>query len=188
MAFTREFQSSRRDFIKLMSSLGLVTLTGSGCALLSPVEKRRHSEIALRNPERIGRLTNSQLGELWQIFDYIGEAWESREFCSIQEIKQLEAIITLKTTRIPSYFTEYLSAISIFKQLRKALDPQQALHHLYFEDVDEHLKRFVVEEFLRLQIAYGGFRFLPYQNVVGFTGGSFRDDEQLPYRGLDDSC
>jgi hypothetical protein len=46
----------------------------------------------------------------------------------------------------------------------------------------------VIAEFLRLHIAYGGFRFLPYRNVVGFRGGRFSDNDSLPYRSLSDSC
>jgi hypothetical protein len=181
-------QTTRRDFIKLMSSLGVVALTDTGCAFLIPVDEQPFPKIALRNPEQTGELSESQLTQLWEIFDYIGNAWETRELCKIHSLHKFEPIIDLKTTQSPSYLTEYQHSLEIFRQIREDLDPQQALHHLYFEHSDEHLKRFVIYEFLRLHIAYGGFRFLPYRNVVGFMGGSFSNDDYLPYRGLSDSC
>ena len=188
MSFAQKVATSRRDFIKLMSSLGLVVLTGSGCARVSPVGERPSRDVRLRDPQRTGRLHESQLEQIWQIFDHIGQVWENRDFCTIQSLDQLEPIITLKTTRVPSYLTEYRAALTIFQQLREDLDPQRALHRLYFESGDEHLRRYVIEEFLRLQIAHGGFRFLPYQNATGYAGGSFDDDGHLPYRSLGDSC
>ena len=171
-----------------MSSLGVVALTDSGCAFLVPVAEQPLPEIALRGPGHTGRLSESQLTQLWEIFDHIGKAWGNRELCTIQNLQQFEPIITLKTTQAPSYLTEYHRALEIFQGFCKDHDPQQALHRLYFEHRDEHLKRFVITEFLRLHIAHGSFRFLPYHNVVGFTGGPFSNDDQLPYRSLSDSC
>jgi hypothetical protein len=171
-----------------MTSLGVVAISDTGCALLLPAEKQPLEKIALRKPDQIGRLSENQLTQLWEIFDHIGTAWQSREFCTIQSRQQLEPILTLKTERSPSYLTEYREAAQLLEESRQRRDPQQALHHLYFEQSDEHLKRFVIAEFLRLHLAYGGFRFLPYRNALGFAGGSFNQDDTLPYRDLSHTC
>ena len=188
MNFDSGVQASRRDFIMLMSSLGLVALTDTGCAFIVPGVKQQLPKISLRRPDLTGRLNEDQLTRLWEVFDYIGTAWENREHCTIQNLQQFEPIITLKTAQTPSYLTEYRAALEIDQGIRENFNSERALHRLYFEQSNEHLRHFVIVEFLRLHIASGGFRFLQYRNAVGFTGGPFDNDDQLPYRGLGDSC
>jgi hypothetical protein len=44
------------------------------------------------------------------------------------------------------------------------------------------LQKFVIGEFLELQMAYGGFRVFGYRNYRGYAGGPLSDSARPPYR------
>lgn len=185
---------TRREFIELLAAMGLTFVAGSGCVprsassmgpelsasgVLTPADAPCGS---LREPQRLGKLTHAEAQELWSVFVHIGAAWGNAKYCILQDIEALRPILDAKTDNLPSYLYEYQSAIEVLAQLRQQYGHQEALQKFLFAQPDSCARKYVVAEFINLQISQGGFRRFGYKNYVGFMGGPFDDVSRLPYR------
>lgn len=190
--FEYTLKANRRKFIKLTASFGLFLWADAWS--ITERQTARATECTPpvidgpRNPQQIGLLPPQDIGDIWSIFNYIGQAWRNGEFCQIKTLQDFKPIIDLKTYRMPSYLTEYREAIRIFRQLKLQFGEQEALRKIFFEKQDPYLCEYVLSEFLQLQISQGGFLKFGYMNYLGYEGGPFDDPSHLPYRGVQYSC
>ncbi|HEV8579123.1 MAG TPA: hypothetical protein VGX68_08570 [Thermoanaerobaculia bacterium] len=177
-------EPTRRGFLKLAATLGLTLwVTPAGAARL--VFAGQDEITGPRNPELTGLLLPEEVRDLWRIFEFIGSTWDNGKLTTIASRQDLKKILDLKTGAVPSYLTEYREAVRIFHSLRAQFGDKEALRRILFEEPDARLRQFVVVEFLRLQVASGGFlRFGGYKNYPGYPGGPFDDPSNLPYRPI----
>ncbi len=172
---------TRRGFLKLAATLGLsLWVSPAGTARLAFAQEEITGP---RNPHLTGGLRSDEVRDLWSLFAFIGATWDNGELSTIASRQDLERILDLKTGAAPSYLTEYREGVRTFRGLRSQHGEREALRRILFETPDTRLRQFVVLEFLRLQVASGGFaRFGGYRNYPGFQGGPFDDPSDLPYR------
>lgn len=172
---------TRRGFLKLAATLGLsLFVSPAGTARLAFAQEEITGP---RNPGLTGRLRPDEVRDLWSLFAFIGATWDNAELSTIDSRQDLESVLDLKTGAAPSYLTEYREGVRILRGLRSQHGEREALRRVLFETPDARLRQFVVLEFLRLQVATGGFaRFGGYLNYPGFRGGPFDDPSDLPYR------
>lgn len=87
------------------------------------------------------------------------------------------AVLDLKTTRPPSYLAEYRRALAVFDtkggvSIEAILETLAAPSKTDDRFTDEaHVQSNVIEEFLRLSLARGGFQQFGLTNHPGFWGG-----------------
>lgn len=172
---------TRRGFLKLAATLGLsLWVSPAGTARLAFAQEEITGP---RNPGLTGALRADEVRDLWSLFAFIGTTWDNGTLSVIDSRQDLEQVLDLKTGVAPSYLTEYREAIRILRNLRSLHGEREALRRVLFETPDARLRQFVVLEFLRLQVATGGFaRFGGYRNYPGFRGGPFDDPSDPPYR------
>ena len=124
--------------------------------------------------------------KLWEIFVEIGRAWKNVENDSAGLRSSWLEFIEAKTTRTPSYVGEYMNAISVMQELVGALGREEAYRRLFFDSGVSpkdppvtrlaHVKRYVVDEFIVVQITASGFR--------GFANSTFSPNRPLNYTGF----
>ena len=169
--------TTRRDFIKKLGALGLVIGVDG-----APVLAAADDAMDLRDPDKPGTLDADERDVLWRLFATIGQVWNNAADCTLDRAG-FEEVLDLKTSRAPSYLTEYREAVTRLRTLCRNGEETAVLQRLYFEKGEDRLRRFVLAEFIQLQMAYGGFRSLGYRNYKGYMGGMFSDPGRLPYRG-----
>jgi hypothetical protein len=136
----------------------------------------------LRSPERIGLLGEEDMQDLWSIFDFIGTQWGTWQDCQITTVYDLKPIIDLKTSKKPSYLTEYQEALVLFRNRRSEEDEEKALRWLFSLEATSPVQQYVLAEFIKLHVAQGGFRTFGYVNYQGYMRGTFNNHARLPYR------
>ena len=178
----------RRDFFRLAAVGGTVAVALMERGLLfgpafAAGAVQDADAPAMYEPERTGLLQDEQKDALWSIFDHIGERWQNAAFNEVART-EFDRILDLKTSRTESYLGEYVSAVNLLgASASRTGDAGSAVGEL-FEDAgadgspQRHAHTYVVSEFIRLQVAFGGFRKWGYVNYGGYAGGSFRN----PYR------
>lgn len=178
---------TRRQFLELAAALGVSLWSVPGCTPAAtpatrdgPPTPADPDGLSLRAPERVGLLVDDELDELFDMFRYIGEAWDSAS--NLDNREAFASVIALKTERAPSYLTEYREAVAELRRRRARDGRDRAMAALFFERPDPRIHRFVIAELLRLQIAYGGFRAFGAVNARGCPGGPFAGAARLPYR------
>jgi hypothetical protein len=124
--------------------------------------------------------------KLWEIFVEIGRAWGNVPDDSAGLRSSWLEFIEAKTTRSPSYVGEYANAVSVMQELVGAFGREWAYQQLFFNSGISakdppvtrlaHLKRYVVDEFIAVQITASGFR--------GFADNIFSPNRPLNYAGF----
>jgi hypothetical protein len=124
--------------------------------------------------------------KLWEIFVEIGRAWENVPNDSAGLRSSWLEFIEAKVTRSPSYAGEYANAVSVMHELVGVLGREWAYQQLFFNSGVSpkdppvtrlaHLKRYVVDEFIAVQITASGFR--------GFADSIFSPNRPLNYAGF----
>ena len=121
---------------------------------------------------------------LWEIFVAIGRCWGNLPDDSISEKSSWLEFVHAKTHDEPSYVGEYANAIAVVQELKAMYGDEQAFTLLFLRNGIPagapttrlaHAKRYVVDEFIRVQIVAGGFKGFgdPHPlNYGGFIGGS----------------
>jgi hypothetical protein len=143
-------------------------------------------------PSPIGELEPDQIERLWSVFVAISDAWGDRHTDVKAQRSQWLEFLQLRTRQAPSYLEEYRNAVRVIDAL-EAAHPGQAMKTALFasgvkpEDAPTtslaHFKRYVVDEFIRVWLATGGFRSFGGGNYNGYISGS-RFAVQPPYRFL----
>jgi len=165
--------TDRREFLKISGLLGLVANGAFGRA--TPRDG------ALRSPDLTGVLEAGDKADLWQLFAAIDRIWQLEGQCQLVRTS-FGGVLDAKTSKRPSYLTEYRAALVRFRALREKQGLEAACEQLYADQNPSPLKTHVLDEFIALHMAFGGFRALGYRNAAGFAGGSFSDRDRLPYR------
>lgn len=167
---------SRRKFIKWTSLLG-ATLTFQGSV---PTLAQSGPEITLRSAYITGHLSDAQLQQLFGVYQHLENLFGRDPHLSLARAT-FDEIIHLKTSQMPSYLTEYRTALKQLGQ-RKERNEADAME-TFFNVGEGHRRRYLLLEFTRLYLVYGGFRILGFENYRGHMGGPFAPPNPLPYRG-----
>lgn len=120
---------------------------------------------------------------LWSIFIEIGQCWQNLGDDSAGVRSSWLEFIHAKTTQPPSYVGEYSNAVAVMQELVELYGPGAFALLFLKSGVPEgppttrlaHAKRYVVDEFIRMQIVASGFRGFvkpPSLNYNGFIRGS----------------
>ncbi|MCG8448153.1 MAG: hypothetical protein MI725_01060 [Pirellulales bacterium] len=133
-------------------------------------------------------LTEHQRDMLWQLFKEIGQCWENvfSPKKGVYDSSNLRSswleFIEAKTTQEPSYIAEYVNAVMVIEELVDLFGREAAYKRLFLENginQDEppltriaHAKRYVVDEFIRMQVIAGGHKAFGGANYAGYIGGS----------------
>lgn len=115
---------------------------------------------------------------LWKIFVEIGRCWDNLDEDSTGVRSSWLEFIHAKTTQPPSYIGEYSNAVSVVQELGE-LYGSGAFGLLFFKSgVPDgppttrlaHAKRYVVDEFIRMQIVASGFRGFVKPRSLNYNG------------------
>jgi hypothetical protein len=129
-------------------------------------------------------LTEESKRALWDLFVEIGRCWGNLSDDSISVKSSWLEFVHAKTHDEPSYVGEYVNAIAVVQELIEMYGPEHAFTLLFLRNGIPpgapttrlaHAKRYVVDEFIRVQVVAGGFRGFggPHPlNYNGFIGGS----------------
>lgn len=141
-------------------------------------------------------LTKAELEVLWRLFVAIAEEWQIRNVLSFRS-GWLE-FVQVKMSSPPDFTAEYSNAASVVEELLYIYGDPLGYQMLLFnhgipagppQTRLAHAKRFVADEFIRVQILLGGFKSFvdPAEhdevNYRGYMGGS-RYQRQRPVRRL----
>lgn len=129
-------------------------------------------------------LTETSKRALWDIFVEIGRCWGNLPDDSISVKSSWLEFVHAKTDDEPSYVGEYVNAIAVMQELIEMYGAEHAFTLLFLRNGIApsapttrlaHAKRYVVDEFIKVQIVAGGFRGFgsPHPlNYAGYIGGS----------------
>ena len=126
------------------------------------------------------RLTDDEREGLWRLFQAIGRTWDCAKHDSLEVRSSWLEFVEAKSAVSPSYIGEYSNAVLVCDELVD-VHGEDAYHRLFFEHGTPpgppltrlaHAKRYVVDEFISVQIVAGGFKSFGDLNYKGFVGGS----------------
>lgn len=126
---------------------------------------------------------------LWAIFDFIGTNWDNAGFCAMTQAQFVE-VVNWQAQRDPQYAGYYATAVSEYQELLAQYggDQQEALTALYAQNQAPYsnpaVGQCVLLEFMRWQVAFGGFKSFGYMNYTGWMGGGSFLTVPPPYRAL----
>ncbi len=134
----------------------------------------------------------AEYDELWKLFVAIHQIWGESQARVEDMASGFREFVSVKCENPHSYLDKYRSACVTLKQLREIhrdnlhtyllLDPDVIADvHANSESPVSRMRKFVVEEFIRVYVASGGFRSYGGKNYGGFVSGS-RYRQIPPYR------
>jgi hypothetical protein len=141
-------------------------------------------------PSATGKLEPEQIERLWEVFVAIANFWGDADPTPLWS--QWLEFLELRTAQAPSYLEEYRNAIRVLDDRKRGQSDPGLTKLLSASGVPPrdpvttplgHLKRYVVDEFIWVWLATGGFRTYGAGNYNGYISGS-RFAVRPPYRGL----
>jgi hypothetical protein len=134
-------------------------------------------------PGDIQQLTAREMDVLWRLFQEIGRTWNDTRTDSINIRSDWLEFIHAKTSVAPSYTGEYSNAVSCVSELILVYGEKEAFRKLLLDHGMPdpkappltrvaHSKVYVVNEFIRVQVAKEGFKSWKGSNYKGYVGGS----------------
>lgn len=117
-------------------------------------------------PAETRELTSNELCGLWELFHAIGVQWQNTSTDSAGQRSSWTEFVTLRCTQNPSYIAEYENALTVVAALQMEFG-ESAFSQLFTHALPkqgqlwsrlDHAKKFVVDEFIRMQVVAGGFR------------------------------
>lgn len=130
-------------------------------------------------------LTQYERDALWRLFVHIGSSWKNVPKDSTGLKSSWLEFIAAKTETSPSYTAEYSNAVLVIDELIARYGADDAFDRLFFQNGIPsgppltglaHAKKYVVDEFIRVQIVASGFRGFGGtkrgKNYNGFVRGS----------------
>jgi hypothetical protein len=126
-------------------------------------------------------LTDYERRALWRIFMEIGRCWDNVLNDSDNLKSSWLEFIEAKTGSQPSYAAEYSNAVVVVDELIAQYGEKEAFTRLFLRNGIPsgppltrlaHAKKYVVDEFIRVNIVAGGFRSFGGKNYNGYLGGS----------------
>jgi hypothetical protein len=147
-----------------------------------PISKGAVAATLLDHEDHV--LTAAQRESLWEIFVEIGRCWGNFDDDSASIHSSWAEFIEAKTQSPPSYIGEYANAVVVVQELVLMYGKDQAFTQLFLHSgVPDgppttrlaHVKRYVIDEFIRVQIVAGGFKGFVTPSPInynGYIGGS----------------
>lgn len=134
-------------------------------------------------PGDIQELTAREIDILWRLFQAIGRVWQDIGQDSVNIKSDWLEFVHAKTRVAPSYTGEYSNAASCLTELINKYGEDAAYQTLLLEHGMPdpppppltrvaHAKVYVINEFIRVQVAKAGFKSWKGSNYKGFIGGS----------------
>lgn len=129
-------------------------------------------------------LTRQERDFLWSIFVEIGKCWKNLPEDSVRVKSSWLEFIQAKTENEPTYTGEYANAVAVLQELIQIYGHNEAYTLLFLRNGIPagppttrlaHAKRYVIDEFIRVQIVASGFKGFSAPeglNYHGFVGGS----------------
>src|SRR5262245_53527600 len=116
-------------------------------------------------PSKPGQPPADELAGLWELFAQIGKTWGTDGDDPLYQRSQWLEFIAAMTDQEPSYLAEYRNALLVLAELRR-LYGEGMWPKLFFEHGVSgppttrlaHLRKFVVEEFIKVWLTSGGFK------------------------------
>ncbi|MEE9339459.1 MAG: hypothetical protein V3U87_15400 [Methylococcaceae bacterium] len=128
---------------------------------------------------------------LWLLFVSIGETWmNSSDIDSYKE--RWKEFIQWRISTEPNYSGEYINAHMVINELFELYGQKEAFSILLLDnDISiqdnetrlVHMKKYVVDEFIKVCLTSGGFKNFGARNYNSFVGG-VRNSNPSPYRGI----
>jgi len=129
-------------------------------------------------------LTELERNKLWRIFQEIGLCWEDL-FVKARDSANLKSswldFIEAKIHTEPTYAAEYSNAVSCVDELIEMYGESEAFRRLFLENGIPngppatrlaHAKKYVIDEFVRVNVIASGFKSFGGKNYKGYLGGS----------------
>ena len=134
-------------------------------------------------------LTPSEKERLWRIFQAIGTVWDDLHSSALDSANLKSSwleFIEAKSNFEPSYVAEYSNAVSVVDELIEIFGETQAFEKLFLANgIPDgppttrlaHAKKYVVDEFIRVNIVASGFKSFGRpdnhgRNYKGYIGGT----------------
>ncbi|WP_411380050.1 hypothetical protein [Pseudomonas sp. MPB26] len=134
-------------------------------------------------------MDQDQINVLWSLFGFIGQRWGTAADCQMPQ-QQFQQALQWQMQRDPSYLGYYRQTIAEYKVLLQQYhQPTLALAALidqnpYAPSNPSAVANYVLLEFMRWNIAFGGFKTFGYMNYNGWMGGGSFLNQPPPYRAL----
>jgi hypothetical protein len=126
---------------------------------------------------------------LWRIFVEIGNTWKNVRFESSNLKSSWLEMVAAKTGVAPSYTAEYVNAVRVVRELISMYGKADAFHKLFLDNHIPkakkpndpapptvtrlaHAKRYVIDEFIIMQVMASGFKHFGGKNYAGYVKGS----------------
>jgi len=117
---------------------------------------------------------------LWRLFVEIGKCWHNVLWESSNLKSSWLEMVQAKTTVAPSYVQEYINAVYVVRELMDMLG-DDAFDQLFLHNGIPpgppttrlaHAKKYVIDEFITMQVMASGFKHYGGKNYHGYIKGS----------------
>lgn len=117
---------------------------------------------------------------LWRVFVKIGETWKNVRYESSNLKSSWLEMLAAKTSVAPSYTAEYVNAVRVVQELIDMYG-DDAYRRLFLDNhIPDgppvtrlaHAKKFVINEFIIMQVMASGFKHFGGKNYAGYVKGS----------------
>jgi hypothetical protein len=132
-------------------------------------------------------LTHANREFLWKLFQQIAVVWKNVDYDSSNLKSSWLEMVDEKSRGAPSYTGEYINAIHVVTELVGMYGQEQAYYKLFLANGIPvgppnirlppttrlaHAKRYVVDEFITVQVMMSGFKHFGGKNYHGYVKGS----------------
>lgn len=130
---------------------------------------------------------------LWLMFGYIGTTWGTAPFCDMPQ-SQFQQAISGQVQRDRQYAGYYRAAVAEYRALLHQYGSRETARRALFQDNQlpkpklPDVASYVLLEFMRWNVAFGGFRAFNYENYNGWMGGGSFLKTPPPYRAVPSSA
>ena len=135
-------------------------------------------------PQEQQEPTQYERDQLWRLFQEIGLCWNDLYYKS-KDSSNLKSswleFIEAKTTQEPTYIGEYSNAVEVVDELVEIYGEDTAYTLLFLKNgIPDgppttrlaHAKKYVIDEFIHVNIVASGFKNFGGRNYKGYIGGS----------------
>jgi hypothetical protein len=125
---------------------------------------------------------------LWRVFVKIGETWRNVRYESSNLKSSWLEMLAAKSEVAPSYTAEYVNAVRVVQELIKIYGEVDAFQKLFLDNHIPpgppvtrlaHTKKFVINEFIIMQVMASGFKHFGGKNYAGYVKGSRYNETPL---------